>query len=426
MTSFLHDELSISRQGVSRRRFLHTLSAAAMGTGLLSFRDQLALHANDLRQQGRSLILLWMQGGPSQLETFDPKPHHENGGGTKVIQTSVPGVQIARDWERTASIMNEIALIRSMTNKEGNHQRATYQMHTGYIPSGSVKHPAFGSCVAQQLADPEAELPSVVSIGRTQGAGFLGVDYEPFVVDNPGQMPANLSTQRTDARFARRLGLLGQLEEEFGKRGAASTVASHRQLYDKASKLVLSPQTVTFDLSQESVSTRDRYGNTQFGRGCLLARRLVESGVTFVEVRSNGWDSHQDNFEQVSARAAEVDPASASLIEDLRDRGMLEHTVVVWAGEFGRTPRVNARGGRDHYPRAFNVWVAGGGIQGGQVIGETTADGAAIADRPVEVNDFLQSISQAVGIDASHENISPLGRPMKIVDGGEPVTELFG
>lgn len=425
MASFLHESISLSHQRVNRRRFLHQISAAGLATGMLSFQDMVSLKAEELRRQGKSMILLWMAGGPSQMETFDPKPNHENGGGTKAIQTSLPGVSIAESWPNMAKVMNEVSLIRSMTNKEGNHQRASYQMHTGYVPSGSVKHPNIGSCVAQQLADPDADLPSVVSIGPTLGAGFLGVDYEPFNVNQPGAMPQNLATTRATDRFQRRMGLLGKLEGEFANRGAVSQVENHQRLYNKSSKLVLSPQTKTFELNDESDELKAAYGDTDFGRSCLLARRLVESGVTFVEIRSNGWDTHQDGFEAVENKANEVDPAAATLIKDLKDRGLLDDTLVVWSGEFGRTPKVNARGGRDHYPRAFNSWLAGCGVKGGQVIGSTTRDGSAIEDRPVEVADFLKSICHGLNVDASHENISPLGRPLKVVDGGNVVEELF-
>ena len=299
MSTFSDNDSRRNQDQIRRRRFLQSLSAGAVAAGGVGFSEWMTLHADEIRRQGRALILLWMDGGPSQFETFDPKPRHENGGGTETIATNVPGVRIASGWEQTASVMQEIALIRSMTNKEGNHQRATYQMHTGYIPSGSVKHPGIGSCVAQQLATPDAELPSVVSIGRTVGAGFLGVDYEPFVVNNPGAIPQNVATQQSHSRFRRRLGLLSRLEQDFARRGADAPVRDHQQLYDKASKLVLSPQTEAFNLSQEPAGLRERYGDTQFGKGCLLARRLVEAGVTFVEVRSSGWDTHQDNFERI-------------------------------------------------------------------------------------------------------------------------------
>ncbi|MEZ6058372.1 MAG: DUF1501 domain-containing protein [Planctomycetaceae bacterium] len=421
-----HDHLTINRSTVSRRSFLHRMSAGALGMGALSMMDLLSLQAAELRQQGRAMILLWMAGAPSQLETFDPKPNHANGGGTKSIKTSVPGIEIASSWEQTAKIMDDIALIRSMTNKEGNHLRATYQCHTGYIPSGGVKHPGFGSNVAQQLGDPNLELPSVVSVGPTQGAGFLGVDYEPFVVQQPGSLPANVSSPVTQERLQRRLGLFNQLEDNFAIRGGQAASDNQKRLYDKAAGVVLSPQTSAFDISSEPDALKARYGSNDFGKGCLLARRLVEAGVTFVEVRMNGWDTHFDNASRCEDLSRQVDPAMATLITDLKDRGMLDRTTVVWMGEFGRTPRINGRDGRDHFPRVFNVAMAGGGIRGGQVIGSSSPDGMEIADRPVSVPDLLSTFCKSLEIDPNHENMSPLGRPIKIVDGGTPVADLFG
>jgi uncharacterized protein (DUF1501 family) len=420
-----HESVAVHRHAVSRRSFLHCVSAGAVAAGTLNFRDLMSLQAAELRKQGRSMILLWMAGGPSQFETFDPKPGTDNGGPTTAIDTAVRGIQIAAGWEKTAEQMQDIALIRSMTNREGNHQRATYQLHTGYIPSGSVKHPSFASCVAQQLADAECQLPSFVSVGPTIGAGFLGVDYEPFVVNNPGDMPQNVATAVTGDRYNRRLGLLDRLEGEFASRGAANVVAGHRQLYQKTSDLVVSPQTRAFDISEEPQALVSRYGDNQFGRGCLLARRLVETGVTFVEVRSNGWDTHQDNFNRIGTLAGQVDPAFGMLVADLKDRGLLERTVVCWMGEFGRTPRINPNTGRDHYPRVFSAALAGGGIKGGQVIGASEPTGVEVAERPVGVADLFTSICQTLQVDPRHENISPLGRPMQIVDGGEAIQELF-
>ncbi len=415
----------IERGVVSRRSFLRGVSAGAIASGSLGFTDLMSLYADDLRRQGKSLILLWMDGGPSQLETFDPKLGHENGGGTAVIDTAVPGIQIAAGWEQTAAMMDDIALIRSMTNREGNHQRATYQLHTGYIPAGGVKHPSFGCCVAERIGDAELDLPSVVSVGRTIGAGFLGVNYEPFVVDNPNQMPANITATMGADRLQQRLALFNQLEQGFADRGAVAAVRNQRELYAKASSLVFSERTRAFDLSEESAEIRAQYGENNFGQGCLLARRLVEVGVTFVEVRMNGWDTHNENNTRTTELAAQVDPGFATLVTDLKERGMLENTVVLWLGEFGRTPKVNARAGRDHYPRVFNAAIAGGGVRGGQVIGSSTADGAEVAERPVGVTDLFASLCHALEVDPTHENIATLGRPLKIVDGGTVVQELF-
>jgi hypothetical protein len=371
------------------------------------------------------MILLWMQGGPSQFETFDPKPGEENGGTTEAISTAVSGIQIAEGWDQTAKVIEDIALIRSMTNKEGNHQRATYQLHTGYIPSGSIKHPMLGSWLATQLAAASAELPSVVSVGATQGAGFLGVDYEPFVVARPGEMPQNVPVPVGFPRYTRRLGLLERLEGGFASSGGKQVVDDHQKLYQKASKLVMSKDVKAFDISDEPQELRDRYGDTDFGRGCLLARRLVEKGVTFVEIRHNGWDTHFDNFERTTTLAGEVDPAMATLISDLKERGQLDKTLVVWMGEFGRTPKINPRGGRDHYPRAFNLAMAGCGVKGGQVIGASSKDGTAVEDAPVTVSDLFCSVCHALGVNPRTEKVSPLGRPLKIIEEGEVVKQLF-
>ena len=425
MSLYHHQNVRIGRRGIQRRSFLHYVSAGAVAAGTLNFRDLMSLQSAELRKQGRSMILLWMQGGPSQFETFDPKPGTDNGGPTEAIETAVAGIRIAQGWEQTAKLMQEIAIIRSMTNREGNHRRASYQMHTGYIPSGSVKHPSLGACIAKEIANPELDLPAVVSVGRSQGAGFLGVDYDPFVVARPGELPNNVANFVATPRYERRLGLLNQLEDEFADHGGRVVVDNHRRLYGKASKLMLSPSVKAFDVSGESNSLKARYGDSNFGRGCLLARRLVEAGVTYVEVAMRGWDTHADNFERTSNLAAQVDPAMATLIDDLKDRGQLDRTLVVWMGEFGRTPRVNPRTGRDHYPRAFNMALAGGGVQGGQVIGASTDDGTAVKDSPVKVNDLFCSICHSLKVDPRTENLSPLGRPMKIVDGGKVIDKLF-
>ena len=415
---------------VSRRNFLRSVAVGATGLGMLGWKDTVTLHADELRKRGMACILLFMRGGPSQLETFDPKPDTTNGGPTKAISTPVNGIQIAEGWSNVAKAMKDIALIRSMTNKEGEHQRATYQMHTGYIPSGSVKYPSFGSLAAAELGPQEFDLPHFVSIGNrltTTGSGFLGMQFSPFVVGSPTQMPRDVELPQgvTSGRFNRRLGLLQDLEEDFKESGGAPRVAEHKALYGNASQMVLSPRIKAFDVTQEKDAVRDRYGRSPFGQGCLLARRLVEQGVTFVEVESNGWDTHLDNFNRVKTLSAGVDPGFAALVSDLKERGMLDRTLVIWMGEFGRTPRINPNTGRDHFPRAFNVALAGAGIHGGQVIGKTSADGTDVRERPVSVADLFCTFCQALKINPRKENMSGLGRPIKIVDGGQAVKELF-
>lgn len=420
--------VSMDGQGVlSRRGFLRGVGTAAAGVTALSFTDLLAVQADELRKRQMACILLWMSGGPSQMETFDPKPDHANGGGTKTIETAVSGIRIAEGWNKVAAAMGDIALVRSMTNKEGNHQRATYQLHTGYAPSGTVKYPGFGSVVAAELGDPKFDLPSIVSIGGpTIGAGMLGTAFEPFLIDNPTAPPTNAKLLVSESRFRDRGKLLFQLDEiGYGRAGGEDRVKEHKAIYRKAGDMVLSPRLQSFDLEKEPAALRDSYGRTPFGQGCLLARRLVESGVTFVEVRSNGWDTHQSNNERVGQLAGQVDPGFGTLITDLKQKGMLDRTLVLWMGEFGRTPKVNPNAGRDHFPRVFNVALAGGGIRGGQVLGSSSADGNEVKDRPVTVNDLLVTACQSLKIDPAKENMSPVGRPIKIVDGGKAVKELF-
>jgi hypothetical protein len=253
------------------------------------------------------------------------------------------------------------------------------------------------------------------------------VGLEPFVIPNAERPPENAQPRVEVARYQRRLGLLDKLETVgFGKHGGADRVRDHKALYHQTSRMVLSPRMKAFNLDDENPQLRDAYGRTPFGQGCLLARRLVESGVSFIEVRSNGWDTHQNVNEKVGTLASQVDPAFATLIEDLKRRGMLDKTLVVWMGEFGRTPKINPNAGRDHFPRVFNVALAGGGVKGGQVIGASSNDGTEVKDRPVTVPDLMASFCHALKVDPTKESMTPVGRPIKIVDGGKAVREIFG
>ncbi|MFO0956599.1 MAG: DUF1501 domain-containing protein [Isosphaeraceae bacterium] len=413
---------------IGRRAFLKAIGMGAGGLAVdLSFTDLLAARADDLRKANRAMILLWMGGGPSQMDSFDPKPDHANGGTSKAIETNVPGISLAEGWNTTAKAMDSIAVIRSMTNKEGNHQRATYQLHTGYAPSGTLKHPSFGCAIAAEMADPDFDLPQVISIGGgTIGAGFLGQGLEPFVVNTPDKPPENMGLTTSRGRFIDRLALLDRLQSaEFEKNGGADRVRDHRTLYKQTAGMVLSPRMKAFDLDGEPSPLRDAYGRNPFGQGCLLARRLVEAGVPFVEVRLGGWDNHNELPKAIGKPRDQADSAFGTLVHDLKSRGRLDRTLVVWMGEFGRTPKINPRGGRDHFPRCFSAAVAGAGIQGGQVIGSSSADGSDVKDQPVGVPDLLSSFCHALKIDPRKENMSPVGRPIKIVDGGKVVPGLF-
>jgi hypothetical protein len=360
LQSLMHIQTN-GESALSRRSFLRRIVAGSFGLGMLGWKDTVTLHAEELRKRGMACVLLFMRGGPSQFETFDPKPGTTNGGPTKTISTAVSGIQIAEGWSNVAKGMQDIALIRSMTNKEGEHQRAAYQLHTGYVPSGSAKYPSLGSVVASELGPQGFALPHFVSIGNratTIGSGFLGMHFAPFVVANPAQMPNNLPLPQgvKNDRFNRRLGLLDQLEGDFAEAGGGPRVHEHKALYANTAQMVTSPRLQAFEIGRESDEVRDRYGRTAFGQGCLLARRLVDEGVTFVEVESNGWDTHDDNFERVKTLTQAVDPGFAALVGDLKERGMLNRTLVIWIGKSaGRRGSTRAREGTTS--RALLTWL---------------------------------------------------------------------
>jgi hypothetical protein len=404
----------------NRRSWLQTSTTAL--TSVAAWKSPIIANAATLRTNAKACILLWMGGGPSQFETFSPKPDHANGGETTVTSTAVSGIQISSQLPATAAAMKDICLIRSVHGPEGSHPRAAYVSHTGYLPTASVKHPTIGAHVVQHIGDQESDLPSFVHIGPRRGvysAGLLGVEYDPFILTSANQMPANTELSTSKKRYVRRLGLLENLENDGSTAGSKQFIKANRNLYSKASRLVLSPQMKTFDITQEHSDVRSSYGDGNFAAGCLMARRLVEAGVTFTEVASSNWDTHFDNASRTNTLCQEVDKPYAQLLADLKQRGLLDTTLVIWMGEFGRTPRINGRGGRDHYPRAFNVALAGAGVQGGQVIGATDASGNNITDQPVSINDLLTTIYDALGIDSFHENMSPIGRPIRIVEDGE-------
>jgi hypothetical protein len=406
-------------------------SSAALGLAAssLNWTDVIAARADELRSRGMACIVLWMSGGPSQFETFSPKPGHANGGETKAIDTSVSGIQVAGNLTHLAKVMNELAIIRSMTSKEGNHQRATYLLHHGYLPMASVKHPTLGANVADQIGNAASELPSFVQIGgrlaNAGGGGLLCIDYDPLILQSATRPPQDTTPTVDGDRYARRLRLLSSMQNDFASAGGAEVVANQLKLAKRASDMIHSPKMEAFDLDREPQKLREEYGEGEFAASCMMARRLVERGVTFVEVSHRGWDTHQDNFDKVRELCGQIDQPAARLIADLKERGMLDKTLVLWMGEFGRTPQINPRAGRDHFPRAFNVALAGGGVRGGQIIGKTNDAGTEVDDRPVTIADLFRSIYHTLGIDPNLENMSSIGRPIKLIDGGEVVKELF-
>jgi hypothetical protein len=388
-----------------------------------------ALAADVPPAKARACILLWQNGGPSHIDTFDPKPGRATGGPFKAIQARAPGMRLSEHLPRLAERGDKVALVRSMSSKEGNHTRAQYLVHTGYAPNPTVVHPSLGGWVSARLGDPaRSDLPAFVSIGGASfGAGFLGVENGPFVVQKAGAPPADVTRAAgvDAARFERRRAALDDMEERFAHATGDSKIQGRRQVYAKAVRLMNAPELDAFDLSAETEATKKGYGNTDFGRGCLVARRLVERGVKFVEVVLDGWDTHQNDFERTKALMGTLDPAFAALLEDLGVRHMLGSTLVACMGEFGRTPRINANDGRDHWPQAWSAVLAGGGIRGGVVHGATDEDGAKVVGRPTAVADLLATMSVALGLDPAHTETTPAGRPISVTDSGTPIRALL-
>jgi len=421
----------ITPGGMSRRHFLGHMATTAMAVPAMQLMTAMNAQAAAGTKTTKSLILLWMGGGPSHMDTWDLKPESEkNGGEFKPIQTSAPGVMISEHLPIVAQQMKHLNIIRSLNSKEGNHDRGTYMMHTGYAPNPTVVHPAFGSVLSYELGEklgPDFALPHAISInGPGEGPGFLGMTHAPFMVQNPTAPIANLKPSVSDDRLERRLQMLSLAENSFGSQKRGQGAADHKAVYSKTIKMMSGPYTKAFQLDNEPAELRDKYGRNSFGQGCLMARRLVESGVTFVEVQLGGWDMHNDIFNALSSnKLPELDKGMGTLVEDLAQRGLLDSTMVVWMGEFGRTPRINQNGGRDHWPRSWSVVMGGGGMKGGQLIGATDKDGVEVIDREVGVMDVIACMAKGMDIDLATEYTTPRGRPIKVVDNGKPIAELF-
>jgi hypothetical protein len=419
--------------GMSRRHFMGHMATTALALPAVQFFSGLEANAQQVRRANKKCILLWMSGGPSHMDTWDLKPDSEkNGGPFKPIDTSAPGVRISEHLPNVAKQMKHLSIIRSLDSKEGNHDRGTYMMHTGYAPNPTVVHPSFGSVCSYELGEKLAnfDLPHFISINTPSlGAGFLGMSHSPFMVQNPNAPIANLLPPNgvSHERMVRRLNMLGRVEDGFLKQGRGQAATDHKSVYAKTVRMMNSRYTRAFKLDEVPAHVRDAYGRGSFGSGCLMARKLIEQGVTFVEVALGGWDTHADAFETLSQRLMpELDKAMGALVADLAQSGLLESTMIVWMGEFGRTPRINQNAGRDHWPRSWSIVMGGGGIKGGQTVGATDKDGVDITERPVGVMDVVATMTKAMGIDVATQYTTPRGRPMKVVDAGKPIEELIG
>jgi hypothetical protein len=418
--------------GLRRRDFLKLATAGVSAVSLSGWLGVLSSRAATSGGKHKSCILLWMEGGPSHKDTFDLKPGTKDGGEFRPIATDVSGIEISEHFPKMARQMRDVAVVRGMNSGEGAHGRARYFLHTGYREgSGGIVHPSLGSIVSAELGSTTATMPNFVAISnRSYGSGFLGPKHQPLVINDPERGVENLKPLVNGGEFNGRVGLLQEMEQAFNREYKTDAGTGHSTTYQRAVELMKSREARAFDLSQEPALSRKLYGEGKFAEGCLLARRLVETGVSFVEVTLGGWDTHQDNFERVKNLSKQADAGMSALLHDLKQRGMLDSTLVIWMGEFGRTPKINTRGnkpGRDHYPRAWTLLMAGGGIKGGQVVGKTDKEGGTVVDRQVPALDFLSTVVTTLGIDPNKQNLTPTGRPIRIVDkGSSPVKELIG
>ena len=422
-----------NRRGLLKIAGLSGLSwLTPLATGLSRAAD------NSPSERPKSLIILWLEGAPSQLETFDPHPGTDIAAGSKARKTNVPGILLGDGFEQTAEQMDSISLVRAVTSKEGDHARAIYNIKTGYRPDPTLVHPAIGSVICHQLNENQPiDIPRHISIlpndypGR---GGYLGDQFDAFKIDDPKNPVPDVRSRVNKNRQRRRLKDLSVVDQQFLKRhqknkSLAGRLGSHN--LDAALRMMSSEQLAAFDVSSTPLALQRKFGVTAFGRGCLAAVRLIEAGVRCVEVTLGGWDTHANNHELQANLIKVLDPAYANLIAELKARRLLDSTVVLCGGEFGRTPKLNPLGGRDHWPQGFSVALAGGGIPGGRVVGETSPtpnleakDKSVNLKDPHSVEDIHATILSRLNVDFAKSLDTPIGRPMKISE-GRPITKLL-
>jgi len=424
-----------------QRRTLLKMAGLSGISWLTPLGTALARHAeHNSRQRPQSLIVLWLEGAPSQLETFDPHPDTDIAAGSKAIETNAPGILLGDGLVQTAEQMDSISLVRALTSREGDHERAIYNVKTGFRMDPTLKHPSIGSIICHQLnteRDSKLDIPRHVSIlpqQMTGRGGYLGDEYDAFKVGDPREDIADIKAWVGDDEQKSRLKDLGFLDKRFmdrnkSNKAIAGSLGTHQQT--AALKMMSSDQLEAFNVNGVPEAERLAYGDTSFGRSCLAALRLIEKGVRCVEVTLGGWDTHANNHELQAGRINILDPAFANLIKELKKRDLLETTMVVCGGEFGRTPHVNPLGGRDHWPHGFSMALAGGGIQGGRVIGETSPEVKRSETKPKSllkdshpVEDIHATILSQMGVDYEQELQTPIGRPLAICEGA-PIESLL-
>jgi hypothetical protein len=435
---------------MNRRHFLkHVAGASALALPSLTFLQNLRANEQKLKKDAKSLIILWMGGGPSHMDLWDLKPGESTGGDFKPIKSATSGIEVSEILPVTAGQMQHLSIIRSLVTNEGSHDRGTVLMNTGRVPDVVVQWPAMGAVASSLMAPKDVALPAFIGVGGVAqriGPGFLGMAYAPFTVQNAGQPPANIKPpaglgdkDMEVERLRRRQRLFYALENEFAeeafphlkektdREAAGSPAQAHEAVYKKAFDLTVSPLRTIFEVSREKKEVLDAYGGMQnpFGMGCLLARRLVEQGVTCVEVDLGGWDNHGNIFPTLKNNLGpKLDKGMGTLVKELVDRGMWKNTVVLWMGEFGRTPRINQNAGRDHWARCWSVVLGGGAIKGGQVYGATSADGMDVKEKPCSIGDLYATVYKALGLEPSTKIRDNLSRPQEIAKDGKPLAGL--
>jgi hypothetical protein len=403
---------------MKRRDFLATTASVLGLTQTLKSNEQ------ELKRNGKSAILLWMGGGPSTMDIWDLKPDSITGGPFRPISTS-GDVEICEHMPMMAKQMHNMAIIRSMRTREADHGRGRYYMHTGYTPNPSIEHPSYGSVISKQLENKNIKIPQFVSVnGSSMGAGFLGAEYSPFLVNGDGRVK-NLDI-KIGARFYNRMRYLDVIENNFIKSNRGPLPREHQKVLKKTLDVLTSKQMDAMKVAGEPQAVRERYGDNGFGNGCLMARRLVEVGVPFIEVGLGGWDNHQNIFPTLKdTKLPVLDRGMSALVEDLEQRNLLKDTVIIWMGEFSRTPRINANVGRDHWAASWSVVVGGGGMNGGISVGSTSEDGKSVEGIAYSSQDIMASICNALNISLKTTFTSNNGRPMKIANSGKIIKELF-
>jgi uncharacterized protein (DUF1501 family) len=415
---------------VNRRKFLGQSSAVALTTlttPIVTADETPVSESKTEDEPDRAVILLWLNGGPSTIDMWDLKPGVPTGGPFGRIPTTGEG-EICEHLPRLAKQMSRLTIVRSMNTREADHGRGRYYLHTGFMPAPGIEHPSYGAVVARELgvARTASPLPPFVAIGKgTVGPGLLGARWAPLLIDADNPL-ANLTSTASEERNKKRLDLLKTLEKSYVGETRDFLAKEHRVLVENTAKLMRGGAKKTFDIEQEPSKTRQRFSDTTFGKGCLIARRLVEKGVPFVEVGFDGWDTHADNFNTLKKKLLpNLDQAMSALVDDLVERDLYDRTVVLCMGEFGRTPKINSRDGRDHWAKAWSLVIGGGGIPGGMVFGQTDEEGREVVGDAVSSENVMATVFQTVGIPLTKHYVDRHGRGLPLANGAEPIKALI-